>query len=202
MRIIRPVAAVFAIVLILFFYHEAVQPKLMKNYPTAAQEAMLHKDGAPGVLRLHILANSDSAEDQRVKLLVRDALIEEFAPAGSLEEAEDVLLSSGGGVLETVKRVLKEQGCAYGAQLRFGVMAFPDKTYGDTTYPAGEYEALRVELGNAEGQNWWCVLFPPLCLVDIGVQDIPGTDELVFESDLLKLIEEWKKAREEAAEAV
>ena len=198
MRIIRPVAAVFAIVLILFFYHEAVTPTILKSTP-AAQEAMLHHDGAPEVLRLHILANSDSEEDQRVKLLVRDALIKEFAPAGSLQEAEEVLLSEGGGVLETVKRVLREQGCAYGAQLRFGVMDFPDKTYGDTTYPAGEYEALRVELGNAEGQNWWCVLFPPLCLVDIGVKDIPGTDELVFESDLLKLIEEWKKAQAEAA---
>ena len=194
MRIIRPVAAVFAIVLILFFYHEAVTPTILQSTP-AAQEAMLHQDGAPEVLRLHILANSDSKEDQRVKLLVRDALIREFAPAGSLQEAEEVLLNEGGGVLETVKRVLREQGCAYGAQLRFGVMGFPDKTYGDTTYPAGEYEALRVELGNAEGQNWWCVLFPPLCLVDIGVEDIPGTDELVFESDLLKLIEEWKKAQ-------
>lgn len=198
MRIIRPVAAVFAIVLILFFYHEAVTPTILKAVP-AAQEAMLHHDGAPEVLRLHILANSDSEEDQRVKLLVRDALIKEFAPAGSLQEAEEVLLSGGGGVLETVKRVLKEQGCVYGAQLRFGVMEFPDKTYGDTTYPAGAYEALRVELGNAEGQNWWCVLFPPLCLVDIGVEDIPGTDELVFESDLLKLIEEWKKAKADAA---
>ena len=128
-----------------------------------------------------------------MKLLVRDALIREFAPAGSLEEAEEVLLNDGGGVLETVNRVLKEQGCGYGAQLRFGVMEFPDKTYGGTTYPAGNYEALRVEIGNAEGQNWWCVLFPPLCLVDIGVEDIPGTDELVFESDLVKLIEQWKK---------
>lgn len=193
MRIIRPVAAIFSIVLLVFFYHESVQPKLMKHYPTAAQEAMLHKDGTPEVLRLHILANSDSEEDQRVKLLVRDALIEEFAPAGSLEEAEEVLLNDGGGVLETVNRVLKEQGCGYGAQLRFGIMEFPEKTYGTTTYPAGKYEALRVELGKAEGQNWWCVLFPPLCLVDIGVEDIPGTDELVFESDLVKLIEQWKK---------
>ena len=197
MRIIRPVATAFAIVLMLFFYHEAVTPTLLQSIPTVAQETMLHKDGTPEVLRLHILANSDSKEDQRVKLLVRDALIQEFAPAGSLKEAEKLLLNSGGGVLETVNRVLKEQGCGYGAQLRLGVMEFPDKTYGGTTYPAGEYEALRVELGNAEGKNWWCVLFPPLCLVDIGVEDIPGTDELVFESDLVKLMEQWKKAQQE-----
>ena len=194
MRIIRPVAAFFSIALMLFFYHEAVNPSLLNALP-AVQEAMLHKDNAPEVLRLHILANSDSAEDQRVKLLVRDALIQEFAPAGSLQEAEEVLLNDGGGVLETVNRVLQEQGCAYGAQLRLGVMDFPKKQYGGTTYPAGKYEALRVELGNASGQNWWCVLFPPLCLVDIGVEDIPGTDELVFESDIVRLIEQWKKAQ-------
>lgn len=192
MRIIRPVAVLFSIVLMLFFYHEAVNPSAL-NFIPAAQEAMLHKDNAPEVLRLHILANSDNAEDQRVKLLVRDALVKEFAPAGSLEEAEEVLLNGGGGVLETVNRVLQEQGCAYGAQLRLGVMEFPEKQYGNTTYPAGKYEALRVELGNAAGQNWWCVLFPPLCLVDIGVEDIPGTDELVFESDIVRLLEQWKK---------
>ena len=192
MRIIRPVAILFSIVLILLFYQEAVNPSLLNAVP-AAQEAMLHRDNAPEVLRLHILANSDSAEDQRVKLLVRDALVKEFAPAGSLEEAEEVLLDDGGGVLETVNRVLKEQGCGYGAQLRLGVMGFPEKQYGNTTYPAGKYEALRVELGNAAGQNWWCVLFPPLCLVDIGVEDIPNTDELVFESDIARLIEQWKK---------
>ncbi len=192
MRIIRPVTVLFSILLILFFYHEAVDPSLLNAVP-AVQEAMLHKDNAPEVLRLHILANSDSAEDQRVKLLVRDALIKEFAPAGSLKEAEEVLLDDGGGVLETVNRVLKEQGCGYGAQLRLGVMEFPEKQYGDMTYPAGKYEALRVELGNAAGQNWWCVLFPPLCLVDIGVEDIPNSDELVFESDIARLIEQWKK---------
>ena len=192
MRIIRPVAVLFSIILMLFFYHEAANPLTLNNIP-AVQEAMLHKDNAPEVLRLHILANSDSAEDQRVKLLVRDVLIKEFAPAGSLQEAEEVLLNDGGGVLETVNRVLKEQGCGYGAQLRLGVMDFPEKQYGDMTYPAGKYEALRVELGNAAGQNWWCVLFPPLCLVDIGVEDIPNSDELVFESDIARLIEQWKK---------
>ncbi|HWR24483.1 MAG TPA: stage II sporulation protein R [Feifaniaceae bacterium] len=194
MRIIRPVAVLFSIVLMLFFYHEAADPSFLNAVPEA-QEAMLHKDGAPDVLRLHVLANSDSAEDQRVKLLVRDALVKEFAPAESLEEAEEVLLNGGGGVLETVNRVLREQSCAYGAQLRLGVMDFPEKQYGGTIYPAGKYEALRVELGNAQGQNWWCVLFPPLCLVDIGVEDIPGTDELVFESDIVRLIEQWRKEK-------
>ena len=127
-----------------------------------------------------------------MKYLVRDALIQRFAPAQSKDEAEQVLLNDGSGVLETVYQVLQEQGCSYGAQLRLGVMEFPERTFGDTVFPAGEYEALRVELGTAEGKNWWCVLFPPLCLVDAGVQDIPDSDKLVFESDIARLIKEWQ----------
>ncbi len=196
MRFIRRLGILVSVLLFTVFFWEAASPKLLSAQAQAASAhaSALLEGGAPGVLRLHVVANSDSEEDQRVKLLVRDALLQEFAPAGSLDEAEEVLLNSGGGVLETVKEVLREEGCAYDAQLRFGVMQFPDKAYGEVTYPAGAYEALRVELGQARGQNWWCVLFPPLCLVDIGVTDIPGSDELVFESDILKLIEEWKSS--------
>lgn len=191
MRFLSRVGAVFCVFVFLVLYGEAVHPHLLRLPGESAEVSALFTGGAPGILRLHIVANSDSAEDQRVKLLVRDALVREFAPAGSLAGAEDIVLKDGGGVLETVRRVLREQGSPYGAQLRFGVMPFPEKTYGDTTFPPGEYEALRVELGAAGGQNWWCVLFPPLCLVDAGVQDI-GTDKLVFESDIVKLIKEWK----------
>jgi stage II sporulation protein R len=101
-----------------------------------------------------------------------------------LQEAESLLMDDGADVLQTVERVLAEEGCAYNAQLRFGKMSFPEKVYGSTIYPAGEYTALRVELGTASGENWWCVLFPPICLVDIGVSDKEGSDEIVFESDL------------------
>ena len=195
MRFIRQIGIFVSVLLFTAFFWEAASPGLLfaQAQAASAHASSLLEGGAPGVLRLHVVANSDSEEDQRVKLLVRDALLRAFAPAGSLSEAEEVLLHSGGGVLETVEEVLREEGCAYGAQLRFGVMQFPDKTYGEATYPAGAYEALRVELGEAQGQNWWCVLFPPLCLVDIGVTDIPDSDELVFESDILKLIEEWKE---------
>jgi len=194
MRLRSRLAALFCVFLSLVLYCEAVNPRLLKIPGESVEASALFEGGAPGILRLHIVANSDSAEDQRVKLLVRDALVKEFAPAGSLQGAEEIVLHDGGGVLETVNRVLKEQGCAYGAQLRFGVMPFPEKTYGNASFPAGDYEALRVELGAAGGKNWWCVLFPPLCLVDAGVQDIPGTDKLVFESDILKLMREWQKS--------
>lgn len=174
---------------------EAVNPQLLRHTAavSASAEATaagieLAQDDMQQILRLHVVANSDSEEDQRVKLLVRDALIQRFAPANSLAQAEELLLLGGGDVQSAVDAVLRQQGCGYNAQLRFGKMEFPEKSYAGVSYPAGEYEALRVELGAAAGQNWWCVLFPPICLVDIGVTDLPDTDDLVFESDLLALL--------------
>ncbi len=199
MRITRKAVLLLSVTLFTIFLFEAASPHLLRTgaFAASADTEALLSGGAPGILRLHVVANSDSDEDQRVKYLVRDALIQRFAPAQSKEEAEQVLLNDGDGVLETVYQVLKEQGCDYGAQLRLGVMEFPDRTYGDTVFPAGEYEALRVELGTAEGKNWWCVLFPPLCLVDAGVQDIPDSDKLVFESDIAQLIKEWQDSNEQ-----
>ncbi len=147
-------------------------------------DVALRPEGGPALLRLHVIANSDEAEDQRVKLLVRDALLATFAPTKSLEQAETVLLERGGEVQKTVERVLQENGCGYGCQLLWGVVPFPQRVYGETVYPAGEYEALRVVLGKGEGKNWWCILFPPLCLADIGVTDLLDTDEIQWESAL------------------
>lgn len=146
---------------------------------------------AEGVLRLHVIANSNSAEDQRVKYLVRDALVERFLPEPTIEDAKAAVLVDGGQMQALVNRVLEENGCSYGAQLLFGPCTFPERTYGDTVYPAGEYEALRVVLGEGAGENWWCVLFPPLCLLDIGVEDLPGTDDVQVESAILN----WLKGK-------
>lgn len=190
MRKLSYALSLFAAIFILtIFYCESGAPRILSAAAPAYERMDVFHTGQD-ILRLHVVANSDSRDDQRVKLLVRDALIERFAPAASLRQAEELLLGEGADVLATVEGVLREQGCGYGAQLRFGVMDFPDKEYAGVAYPAGEYEALRVELGDAGGKNWWCVLFPPLCLIDIGVQDLPDTDELVFESDILNWIQE------------
>lgn len=150
------------------------------------------EEETPGILRLHVVANSDDDEDQRVKLLVRDALIEQFSPSASLKDAEQLLISHGNEIQGTVDAVLRGEGCGYGAVLRVGLMDFPDREYNGETFPAGEYEALRVELGEAKGQNWWCVLFPPLCLVDSGVTELDYTDELIFESDIAAYLKKLK----------
>ena len=120
---------------------------------------------AQAVLRLHIRANSDSAYDQAVKLRVRDALLPLFEDAPSYEDTRAFVLSHGAALLDRCQEVLSAAGVAYGAQLLLGVSDFPDRTYDGVHFPAGPYDALQVVLGDGAGHNWWCVLFPPLCIV-------------------------------------
>lgn len=129
-----------------------------------------------GVLRLHILAASDSLADQAVKLRVRDAILdlegERLACASSREAAQAVIREDAAMIQRTAEAVLRENGFAYGARLCMGVYPFPLRCYGDAVYPAGAYTALRVVLGEGKGKNWWCVLFPPLCIVEAQDGDI------------------------------
>lgn len=115
-----------------------------------------------GVLRLHVIANSDAEEDQRVKLCVRDALIELSKKDIGVWDMEHIE-NSKGQISDAVEKTLKEQGADYGFSLETGRFYFPKKTYENLTLPQGEYDALRVVLGDGAGQNWWCVMYPPLC---------------------------------------
>lgn len=127
-------------------------------------------EGNENILRLHIIANSDDPADQRVKLAVRDAVLSLEADAADCAdggEAKTALMADGEAILETVERTLRENGMDYGAQLIVGVFDFPDRSYGEALYPAGRYEALRIVLGEGRGQNWWCVMFPPLCILEL-----------------------------------
>ncbi len=131
----------------------------------AAAPAMETVASADGILRLHVIANSDSEADQAVKLAVRDAILPLFSRAESYEDARAFLLAHGKELQDTAEAVLKEHGIAYGVQLSLGTETFPERVYDNTRFPAGAYDALCVRLGNAAGHNWWCVLFPPLCIV-------------------------------------
>lgn len=131
------------------------------------------------VLRLHIPANSDSGEDQRIKLELRDMLLErygaELSDSGSLGEAERRAEELLPEIEEDCRGFLRERGVGYGARAELTEMYFTTREYGDVTLPAGTYKALRVTLGSGEGHNWWCVMFPPLCLP--AVTDSDGSAE-------------------------
>ena len=120
------------------------------------------------VLRLHIIANSDSEEDQAVKLLVRDKILEEstdiFAGETDLHKAEKKAAEKIGDFCETAERVLSENGFSYGAEAEIGESYFETREYEYFTLPAGNYRSLIIRLGSAEGKNWWCVIFPAVCI--------------------------------------
>ncbi|MDI6870260.1 MAG: stage II sporulation protein R [Bacillota bacterium] len=126
------------------------------------------------LIRLHILANSDSPADQRVKLQVRDDLLREagklFQGVEEAGRAREIIRRNLPFFRQTAERRLRQEGFAYPVTVHYGVYPFPVRTYGRLTLPAGRYTALRVVLGEGRGHNWWCVLFPPLCFLEIDAQ--------------------------------
>ena len=126
------------------------------------------EDIRSSVLRMHVLANSDSDRDQMLKLLVRDRLLEIsddiFDGCDSYEEALDAALDSAGLMADAAAEVLRENGCSDEVSVCIGKSYFSTRTYGSVTLPAGIYEAVQVKLGSARGHNWWCVMFPAVCL--------------------------------------
>lgn len=120
------------------------------------------------VLRLHILANSDSEEDQALKLKVRDAILAEtgelFGQGDSRLEVEQIALDNMDKIQKTAEKVIKENGYNYPVKCELTYMEFDDRTYDDFTLPGGYYDAVRVTIGEAKGHNWWCVMYPQFCV--------------------------------------
>lgn len=170
-------------------------------------------DISSGIVRLHIIANSDEEHDQQIKLKVRDAIIDsqkEIFSDGikntlNKEEREKLLKKS--------EQVLNEQGVNYKATIETGKFYFPTKKYDNITLPAGNYDAVRVVLGEGGGQNWWCVMYPPLCFADsaVGKADEKSLDilrksmtefeyKIISEEDIkvvpaFKLVEIWQNVK-------
>ncbi|NRS47681.1 stage II sporulation protein R [Brevibacillus sp. HB2.2] len=126
-------------------------------------------------VRLRIIANSDSVQDQWLKREVRDAIVAQMSTWAddieTLEEAEQMIQTQLPVLQQVVDKTVKERGFSYKAVVDFGEVPFPTKLYGSYVYPAGNYRAVRVQIGEAKGQNWWCVLFPPLCFIDMSNGD-------------------------------
>lgn len=140
------------------------------------------------VFRLHVIANSDSEADQNLKYIVRDNLLnymnELCANCKTKEEAIYIVEENK----ETFKQIaidtIKNQGYSYDVNINIGNFEFPTKKYGDISLPAGNYDALRVEIGEAKGQNWWCVMFPPLCFVDVSSGVVPEESKELLKENL------------------
>lgn len=134
-------------------------------------------------IRFHVIANSDSEEDQALKLKVRDRLIEVVneelkreavrlsdgngqTAQLDIEETRTYILEHIGEIESEAGKIIREEGYDYPVRAQLGVRFIPEKAYGSLTFPAGNYEALNITIGEGKGQNWWCVLYPPLCLID------------------------------------
>lgn len=139
------------------------------------------------LIRLHILANSDAPADQQVKLQVRDDLLREgerlFRTVQGSREAEEIVQRNLNFFRQVAERRLQAEGFAYQARVEYGIFPFPERTYGRLTLPAGQYTALRVVLGRGAGHNWWCVLFPPLCFLDMDNDLARGRVRIVREGE-------------------
>lgn len=122
------------------------------------------------LIRFHVLANSDSEEDQQLKLKVRDAVIDYLQPklrdSKSINESERIILEEEGNLINICRDVIEKNGYNYDVHIDLGYSKFPTKQYSSVVLPAGEYKALRILIGKGQGKNWWCVMFPPLCFVD------------------------------------
>ena len=169
------------------------------------------EDIRSNVLRLHVIADSNSSEAQSVKLKVRDAVLREsrelFEGNRSLDGAE-VRLSENLDTMKAVaERTLRENGYTYSAKVEIAECYFPTRQYGDITLPAGYYNALRVVLGSGEGENWWCVMFPPMCLPaaskdEARLDDVLDEKSMEIVSDSGKyevrfwIVEKWYELKE------
>ncbi|MEW8994742.1 stage II sporulation protein R [Clostridium sp.] len=168
-KIISTIVTIFIIVVLLVKVQgvEAVnsvsENKMEDNVST--------EDISGKLIRFHVIANSDSEKDQSLKLKVRDKVLEYVQPllkdSKSIEESREILNKENEKILEIARVVIKENGYDYSVESTLGKENFPVKTYGNITLPQGEYEAYRIIIGTGEGQNWWCVMFPPICFVDI-----------------------------------
>lgn len=184
-----------------------VMAVVMSLFPFAAACGSLPEN----VVRLHVIANSDTEEDQAVKLMVRDAVLEEAAKwydgAQTMEEASSLLCTHLESLAQTARETLAQQGMEYSANVQMTEMYFSTRNYGTFRLPAGRYRTLRVTLGEGKGHNWWCVVFPTLCLPaaegseEDALLTLPESEREVVENPdqfevKFKAVELWEALRE------
>ena len=161
---------------------------LMVFYRRGVAEQRRQRDIAEEILRLHVVANSGSKEDQALKLEVKESIVTYLrgvmSDAKSVEEARLEIQKRLPEIEDLAREKMKTEGYDYEADAVLGKCYFPVKEYGDLTFPAGEYEALKVNLGKSAGKNWWCVMYPTLCFVDSTYQIVPETSKEKLKENL------------------
>ncbi len=159
--------------------------------PTDA-EAEIYED----TIRLHILANSDSPEDQSLKIAVRDGLLTEYGEklrsAGSIDAAENLGKELLSEIEASAKEILQNKGCNFDVRATITTEWYETREYGDFALPAGYYTSLRVIIGEGRGQNWWCVMYPPLCM-ELATESAPADDGIIdYTREEISLIKSGK----------
>jgi len=133
-------------------------------------------DIASKLIRFHVIANSDDKIDQELKLKVRDSVLKYVSPkleeCKSIEQSRQIINKEDKNIKKIAQNIVNKNGFKYSVATTMSQEDFPVKTYGNITLPQGQYEAYRIVIGNGSGQNWWCVMFPPLCFVDITKGDV------------------------------
>lgn len=162
MKKIKAVALVLIVILCGAAFTRVMQVEAKAN---AVQEKLSGE-----VFRFHVIANSDSEEDQELKMKVKEAVVaymrETLSGAENAAEAKAWAIRHKEELVRVSEEVLRAEGCSDKVTAEVVRCEFPDKTYGDITFPAGWYDALRIKIGKAQGHNWWCVLYPNLCFMD------------------------------------
>lgn len=141
------------------------------------QQALSQQHIASQIIRLHVIANSDETEDQTLKKEVKDQVVtylrSKMNQAASIQAARRVICQEMDALKQIAEKKIRQEGYDYPVTVSLGTTYFPVKEYGDMAFPAGDYEALRVQIGKSKGRNWWCVMYPSLCLVDGVYQTVP-----------------------------
>lgn len=161
----KKIFTLLAVIVFMFF--------LLVGYSTSVNSNI-----SENIVRLHVLANSDSKDDQALKLKVRDAIL---AHSQSNFTKKDEVAMQLDEYKKIAEEVIRENGYDYQVTVEYGNFKFPTKEYDNIRLPAGNYDAVRIKIGKAEGQNWWCVMFPPLCFVD-GTTDSTNADAKLEET--------------------
>lgn len=154
---------------------------VMSSIKINIDECLVQVGIASNIIRFHVRANSDTDTDQQLKIKVKNEVVSYIQPflenSPSIDTSREILSQHIEDIKDTALDTIHKEGFNYNVNVYFEQSYFPMKTYADVTFPPGEYEAFRIDIGEANGKNWWCVLYPPLCFVDSVYGELPESSK-------------------------